>query len=305
MSLDHVAAELRPTFAGFRRVRLEQPLTRWRMRLARARAQAPVGSDPTAGTTVTAVEHGDARYRLHLPDRPTGAALVWMHGGGYVSGSAVEADALCAAIAQRLDATVAAVDYRLAPRHPYPAALDDSLAVWDDLQLRADELGIDPLRVAVGGQSAGAGLAAALAQRLLDRGGVQPVAQWLNYAMLDDRTAADRGLDAHEHLVWDNRSNRFGWRSYLGRHDPEQGYAVPARRASLGGLPPAWIGIGDIDLFHAENVAYHRRLVADGVDSTLVEVPGAPHGFDAIAPESRVAAEFLETGLAWLSAWSR
>lgn len=310
MSPDRLATELRPTFEGFRRVRLEQPLTRARMRLARLRATAvapgaAAAPDDTAVTVVTVVEHAGARYRIHNPSAPSGAALLWMHGGGYVSGSAAEADLLCATIARRLGATVAAVDYRLAPRSPYPAALDDCLAAWDDLQHRADELGLDPRRVAVGGQSAGAGLAAALAQRLLDRGGVQPVAQWLSYAMLDDRTAADRSLDTHEHLVWDNRSNRFGWRSYLGRHDPALGYAVPARRTSLAGLPPAWIGVGDIDLFHAENVAYHRHLVASGVDATLLEVPGAPHGFDAIAPDTLLAREFQEAGLSWLAERAR
>ena len=301
MSTEDLAPELRAIFTGWRQVRLERPAPRWRARLATARVRPAPVEDVEVSVHAA---HGTS-YRLLRPARPSGAALLWMHGGGFVSGSAAGDQAICATVARRLGAVVAAVDYRVAPRHRYPAALEDCLTVWDDLQRRAVELGIDPARVAVGGQSAGAGLAASLAQRLLDRGGVQPVAQWLAYAMLDDRTASDRSLDARGHLVWDNRSNRFGWRSYLGRHDPMLGYAVPARRPSLGGLPTAWLGVGELDLFHAENVAYHRRLLADGVDSTLVSVPGAPHGFDAIAPDTRIAAEFHDAGLTWLSERSR
>lgn len=295
---DDLAAELRPVFSTWRRFRLERPISRWRLRLATSRMQPA----PIEGVAVVAVEHGAARYRLYTPRGWAGStgALLWMHGGGYVSGSPIANEAACAETARRLEVPVVSASYRLAPKHPYPAGLDDCLAVWDDVQRRADALGIDPRRVAVGGQSSGAGLAAALAQRLLDRGGVQPAAQWLLYAMLDDRTAADRSLDDLDHLVWNNRSNRFGWRSYLSRHDPAVGYAVPARRDALTGLPPTWIGVGTIDLFHGENAAYHRRLVADGVDSTLVEVAGAPHGFDAIAPDTQVSADFLDAGLSWL-----
>lgn len=298
MTPEDLAPELRPIFSGWRQVRLERPLVRWRLGRATARMQAP----PVEGVEVALVEHGAARYRLYTPHGRAGTsgALVWMHGGGYISGSPLSSELMCAAVARRLTMPVASACYRLAPAHPYPAALEDCLAVWDDVQRGAESLGVDPRRVAVGGQSSGAGLAAALAQRLLDDGGTQPVAQWLLYAMLDDRTAADTALDAADHLVWSNPTNRFAWRSYLGRHDPRMGYAVPARRDALSGLPPAWIGVGDIDLFHAENVAYHRRLEADGVDSTLIEVPGAPHGFDAIAPDTRLATDFLDDALAWM-----
>lgn len=301
MSVEDLAPDLRAALSGWRRFPIERPLARLRLRVAAARVLPP----PLEGVEVSTHTVGTAAYLLLRPAQPTGAALLWMHGGGYVSGAAADDRQLCAEVASRLGAVVVSVEYRVAPRHRYPAALDDCLAVWDDVQRRAAELGIDPTRVAVGGRSAGAGLTASLTQRLLDRGGVQPLAQWLSYAMLDDRTAADAALDERAHLVWDNRSNRFGWRSYLGRHDPTLGYAVPARRSSLAGLPPAWIGVGELDLFHAENAAYHQRLLADGVDSTLVSVPGAPHGFDAIAPDSRTAREFHEAGLSWLEKRAR
>jgi acetyl esterase/lipase len=155
---------------------------------------------------------------------------------------------------------VVSADYRLAPEHPYPAPLDDCLAAWTWLQDNSPARGVDPTRVAIGGQSAGGGLAASLVQRVHDDpGAAQPVAQWLFCPMLDDRTAAERKLDATKHILWNNTSNRMGWRSYLGvepgaASTPE--YAVPSRRADLAGLPPTWIGTGDIELFYDENRAY-------------------------------------------------
>ena len=134
------------------------------------------------------------------------------------------------------------------PEHPYPAALD-AHAAWTWLRGHAAAE-----RIVVGGQSAGGGLAAALVQRLYDEG-ERPRAQWLFCPMLDDRTAARRGLDDAGHRVWDNRLNRFGWRAYLGTEPGAPGvppYAVPARRDDVAGLPDTWIGVGDIDLFHDE-----------------------------------------------------
>jgi acetyl esterase/lipase len=149
--------------------------------------------------------------------------------------------------------------------------------------------------VAVGGASAGGGLAACLAQRLRDEGGRQPAVQLLVYPMLDDRTAAQRELDDGGHLVWHNRSNRAGWSAYLGAAPgvPETpAYAAAARCADLRGLPPAWIGVGDLDLFWGEDRAYAERLEAAGVAVELVEIAGAPHGFDTMAPDVPLARTF-------------
>ena len=146
------------------------------------------------------------------------------------------------------------------------------------------------------------GLAAALAQRLHDEG-ERPRAQWLFCPMLDDRTAARRGLDDAGHRVWDNRLNRFGRRAYLGS---EPGapvvphYAVPARRDDVAGLPDTWIGVGDIDLFHDEAAEYARRLRAAGVGTTFHVVPGGPHGFEAWAPSTGFSRDYLGVARAWL-----
>lgn len=239
---------------------------------------------------------GLATFRILRPKKGTnGAGVLWIHGGGLVVGHPRQDDAVCAKIAIQLNATVVSFRYRLAPKHPFPAGLNDCYAAWNWLQKQAEELQIDPKNVVVGGQSAGGGLAAALCQRLFDDGGVQPVAQCLVYPMLDDRTAAHRDKDG-KHLIWNNQSNRFAWKAYLGQ-DPgaaqSPDYAVAARREALQGLPPAWIGVGDCDLFKEESRAYADRLKAAGVPVKFVLVKGAPHGFLAMSPDNPISGAFI------------
>lgn len=242
--------------------------------------------------------------RIYTPEEPlSGAGLLWIHGGGLVIGSAKQDNRFCAETARQLSIVVISTEYRLAPDFPFPAALDDCHAAWTWLQAATAELRVDPARVAIGGQSAGGGLAASLVQRLHDAGGVQPAAQWLFCPMLDDRTAARHELDGVNHFIWNNRNNRVGWRAYLGiEPGAEQvpAYAVPARRESMTGLPPAWIGSGDIELFFEENQAYAERLEAAGVNCTFDVVAGAPHGFESLASNTTMAQAYLARSRAWL-----
>jgi acetyl esterase/lipase len=162
------------------------------------------------------------------------------------------------------------------------------------MRANADDLGIDPDRIAVVGASAGGGLAAAVAQRSHDEG-IPLRAQVLVYPMLDDRTALRQDHAGRGHFGWTPVSNRFGWTAYLGREPrmsdaPE--YAVPGRRADLTGLPPAWVGVGELDLFYDEDVDYAESLRASGVPCTLVTVPGMYHGADALAPKALSLKEF-------------
>ncbi|MBT2518189.1 alpha/beta hydrolase [Streptomyces sp. ISL-90] len=233
----------------------------------------------------------------------SGGALLWIHGGGLVIGAATMDDRLCAQLAARLGIVVVSVEYRLAPEHPFPAPLDDCAAAWQWLRDAASARGVDPHRIAVGGQSAGGGLAAALVQRVHDAGGPQPIAQLLYCPMLDDRTAARRDLDAVRHFAWNNRDNLVGWSSYLGgppgaARGPD--HAVPARRADVSGLPAAWIGVGDIDLFHDEDLAYAAALRDAGVECTVDVVPGAPHGFESIGWDAELVRAFHARAQAWL-----
>jgi acetyl esterase/lipase len=233
--------------------------------------------------------------RLHRPvgiSQP-GPALLWIHGGGYVLGTAQQDDALCHRFTRELGITVASVDYRLAPEHPYPAPLEDC---YSALTWLAGLPAVDPARLAIGGASAGGGLAAALALLARDRGEITPTLQLLAYPMLDDRSAA--GPNNPNYRLWSPKSNRFGWASYLGNADPQ--VAVPARRADLAGLPPAWIGVGTNDLFHAEDLAYAERLTAAGVPCDVEVVPGAFHGFDAVVPKAAVSRSFFASQCASL-----
>lgn len=226
--------------------------------------------------------------------RPVGVAadapvLVWIHGGGYVLGEAAQDDELCGRFGAELGAVVVSVDYRLAPEHPFPAALDDC---YEALALVRELEGVDPTRVAIGGASAGGGLAAQLALRVKERGDTAPVLQLLAYPMLDDRTGVDGPSPLESRFrMWNSSSNRFGWSSYLGGAAPE--IVAPARRDDLAGLAPAWIGVGDLDLFHGEDVEYARRLRASGAACDLEVIPGAYHAFDLIQSATPLSREFF------------
>ncbi|WNG44357.1 alpha/beta hydrolase [Archangium minus] len=238
------------------------------------------------------------RVRTYRPRRtvqgPT-PALLWIHGGGYIMGRPEQDDVLCVEFARELGIFVASVDYRLAPEHPFPAPLEDCYAALRWLFAQAGALSVLPERIAIGGASAGGGLTAALAQLAHDRKEVRPTFQLLVYPMLDDRTTTRTDIDGTSHRAWNQGSNVFGWRAYLGREPggaEVPAHAVPSRREDLSGLPPAWLGVGTCDLFHDEDLAYARRLEAAGVPCDVAVVPGAFHGFDVITRSAGVARDF-------------
>lgn len=278
---------------------LENPLTL----AVVGRASRLVPGRRVEGVRRRIVRDGDARVRVYVPAAPTGAGLLWVHGGGLVLGSAAVDDTFCGETARATGVTIVSVDYRLAPRHPFPAALDDAHAGWRWMLRHAVDLGLDVERLAVGGQSAGGGLAASLVQRLHDEG-ADLAAQWLFCPMLDDRTAADRTRDADAHFVWNNRANLVGWSSYLGAEPGAAelpSYASAARRADLAGLPPTWMYTSDIELFFDEDRDYARRLEEAGVAVTLDLVAGVPHGFEAWARDTELARALVSRAREWLS----
>jgi len=240
---------------------------------------------------------GELAYRVYRPRAAggSGPAFFWIHGGGLVMGSPQQDDRFLIGLAQRLGIVVFAASYRLAPEHPAPAALEDLSDGWHEIRGRAAEWGVDPDRIAIGGGSAGGGLAAALTQRLHDEGTAEPVFQLLLYPMLDDRTVLRTDIDTRHVRIWPPSSNRFGWESYLGAPAGSPNvprYAVPARRDDLAGLPPSWIGVGTLDLFHDEDLAYAKRLRDAGVTTEVFEIPGVFHGFDAVFRNARVTSQF-------------
>jgi acetyl esterase/lipase len=245
------------------------------------------------------------RLRIYKP-KSTAAptpVLIWLHGGGYVIGNPEMDDLRCTQYVQELGISVVSVDYRLAPKHAFPAALDDSYAALKWVASRAQHLGVDAERIAIGGGSAGGGLAAALSQLAHDRQDVLPVFQLLIYPQLDDRAILRPDIDDRYNVTVNKKSIRFGWESYLGKecgaeHMPA--YSVPARRKQLSGLPPAWIGVGSLDIFHDEDVAYGQRLMGSGVECETVVVPRAFHGFDDYGPQIPIVKDFRKSQISAL-----
>ena len=253
----------------------------WALPLVRTLTGLRKPSD--VGVEVLTLPSG-AGVRLHRPADSVSLtpALLWIHGGGYLFGTAAQDDDVCRKYVQRLGVTVAAVDYQLAPEHPYPIPLEDCYSV---LTWLARLPGIDPDRIAIGGASAGGGLTAALALLARDRAEVSPVLQVLSYPMLDDRQPADRHPFTGEY-GWRHDFDRFGWTCILG-HEPGgpdvSPHAAAARADNLEGLPPAFIGVGALDLFMEANLDYARRLTRAGVPVELHLYPGAYHGSDMVA----------------------
>lgn len=230
----------------------------------------------------------DVRVLVYLPTTTSTPfpVLLWIHGGGYVIGSADADDLRVKGIVSAVGCAVVSVDYRLAPETPHPGPVEDCYAALCWLYSHAGELGVDPTRIAIGGASAGGGLTAGLALLTRDRGKVPLVFQLLHCPMLDDRTvtAAEPNPYAGE-FIWTPEANRFGWTSLLGQEPggPDVSpYAAAARAEHLEGLPPTFINVGSIDLFLEEDLEYARRLMRAGVPTELHVYPGAYHGFSMV-----------------------
>jgi acetyl esterase/lipase len=232
---------------------------------------------------------GDLLVRAYRPRESTGVlpALIWLHGGGMMFGS-IEIDGpTCEGYAIDLDCLVLSVQYRLAPEFPYPAAVDDCYAALAWSADHASELKLDPERIAIGGESAGAGLAAGTALLARDRGGPLLAFQALAYPMLDDRNDMPSAREFDEIPSWSRQHNGSAWRALLGERaggTDVEAYAAPARASDLSGLPPSLVQVGELDVFRDENIVYATRLMQAGVPTELHVYPGAYHGWDAAAP---------------------
>jgi len=229
-------------------------------------------------------------------------AILHIHGGGMISGRARNMTSFSQTLAAEFDAVVVNVDYRLAPETPFPGPVLDNFAAFEWMVANAGELGIDPRRIAIMGESAGGGLAAIVAQMARDSRTVQPCMLVMLYPMLDDRTGSARMVPPHIGTIgWSAEANRFGWSSFLGvpaGSDSVPAGSVPARLIDLAGFPPSFIGVGTLDLFIDEDLEFGRRLIASGVPTQMHISPGAYHAFDFVVPEARIAREFTQ---AWKS----
>jgi acetyl esterase/lipase len=233
------------------------------------------------------------------PEQKDKPVLLHIHGGGYVLGAPMAFIPGVLRYAKPAGCLVVSVDYRLAPETKFPGSLNDNYAALLWVDRNADELGIDRRRIAICGESAGGGHAAALAIHARDRGEVPIIFQLLIYPMLDDRTGSTRPVPPSiGQIGWGAGSNKFGWTSLLGvpAGSAKVPYgASPSRVDKLAGLPPAFIGVGAIDLFVDEDVEYARRLIDAAVPTELLVVPGAYHAFDLMVPDAQVSKAFIQS----------
>jgi acetyl esterase/lipase len=232
-------------------------------------------------------------------------AILHMHGGGFVAGDSLSSVGLMQKLADSIDCVVISVDYRLAPETAFPGALNDNLAALLWLRDNAALIGVDAVRIAVMGESAGGGHAAMLAICARDRGDIPLAAQILIYPMLDDRTGSSIARPEQQGtLIWTRQRNRFGWEALLGQPaglDRVPHGAVPARVANLAGLPPTFIGVGSLDLFVGEDIEFAHRLIDAGVACELLVVPGAFHAFELMGP-TRLGERFQQAIIAAVKA---
>lgn len=296
MNIEQVQPELRPVYAKIPSIPFHNPVLYFFLNGLQKFQSRKI--KPVPGIIIEDKPINFGSVRIYRPEKDfSGTGLLWIHGGGYILGNASINDRECCNLVKELGLMVVSVDYRLAPKHPFPAALDDCFDAWQYMQEHADQWGLDPARIAVMGQSAGGGLAASVVQRIADSDGVQPAAQLLVYPMIDDYTATHKKLDSVKHRLWNNKNNRGAWRWYLGcpaGTDSLPAYAAAARREDLSGLPATWVGVGDLDLFYQENCQYADRLREAGVSCELHVTPQAPHAFDILAPKTEPSQKFIQ-----------
>jgi acetyl esterase/lipase len=259
--------------------------------------QIPSPAGELTISVFTPNDHGDRA------DHAGGApGVYWIHGGGMVMGTrfmAVEALEAGAAVG----AVVTSIEYRLAPEHPAPAPADDCYAGLLWFAEHAAELGVDPNRIVLGGESAGGGLAAATALRARDEGGPRLAGLVLCCPMLDDRMTTVSANQFGDDVVWTHASNVFGWRSLLGDRagtDDVSIYEAPGRATDLSGLPPTLIDVGSADLFRDEDVAFASTMWACGGDAELHVWPGGYHAFELLAPTAALSLDAVEARRRWI-----
>lgn len=219
-----------------------------------------------------------------------GPGVVYIHGGGMILSSVELCDGQVSRYVSQSGVPFLSVDYRYAPEHPHPTPVEDCFTALSWIAAHSEMLEVDPSRIALMGASAGGGLAASTAMLARDRGGPAVSQQVLIYPMLDDRN-----VDADPELVpfatWTYEDNATGWGALLGAARGSSSvpcYAAAARVADLIGLPPAYLEVGDLDIFRDEVIEFARRLSLAGVSMEMHLHPGVPHGFDNLAPDCDV-----------------
>lgn len=241
----------------------------------------------TLRTTIPA-QGGSMKLLILRPEEPAPESgrpgVLWIHGGGYITGMAgMVYMSRALNLVRRYGAVVMSPEYRLAGQAPYPAALLDCHSALVYLKEHAGELGVRSDQLMVGGESAGGGLAAALCLYERDKGGVKIAFQMPLYPMLDNEDT-ETSLDNHA-PVWNTRRNHAAWARYLrGVDGAVPAYAAPARAEDYAGLPPAYTFVSTAEPFYAETLAYVQRLRDAGVEASVDVYAGLFHAFDMLTP---------------------
>ncbi|MCY7939626.1 alpha/beta hydrolase [Bacillus inaquosorum] len=222
-------------------------------------------------------------YRLNSNEEALSPVLLWMHGGGYVLGTVEHDDQLCTRIVNEVHCVVVSVDYRLAPDHPYPAAIEDCYTALKWIADNSESLQIDRSKIGIAGASAGGGLTAALSLLARDRNYPSLCFQMPLYPMIDDRNNTPSSSEIKEGFVWNQKANEAGWKMYLGELHGSGDippYAAAARAEDYSGLPFTYTCVGQLDPFRDESLTYVSKLAQAGVDVEFHLYPGAYHGFE-------------------------
>jgi acetyl esterase len=255
-------------------------------------------SAPTVATVDRVIPgpDGEVPVRIYTPEGLSTPApvLVYFHGGGFLAGSITSHDGTVRELAAGTGCVAISVDYRLAPEHPYPAALDDCMAALSWAASHAAELGGDPTRIAIGGDSAGGNLCAAVALRNRDEGGPAVVFQLLVYPVIDPAcTTGSMTANATGYMLTSD-SMRWMWQTYLAGASTDDAYVCPAAAKDLHGLPAALVITAEFDPLRDEGEAYARALVDAGVPTVVSRYGGQIHGFFsmyAVAPQAKAATD--------------
>lgn len=254
-------------------------------------------ADPAVGVEDRVIPGpaGEQRIRIFRPSNHTGAlpGLVFIHGGGMIMGSIEGEAATAQMLCSETGAVVVSVDYRKAPEHPYPAGPDDCYSASQWVLDNAQALGVDPENIGIIGGSAGGGLALAVCLMARDRGAKTFKYMMPIYPMIDDRNETGSTHEVTEVGIWDREGNRQAWDWYLGGREADA-YAAPARASDLTGLPPAFIDVGEMDLFRDEDTVFAQRLLGSGVPCEFRIYPGAYHASEVFAPEAALSKRIWE-----------
>ncbi|MDC8832015.1 alpha/beta hydrolase [Alteromonas gilva] len=304
---ESVAPELRPSLnALLQASRQFPPLSGANLGFYRKRAKfggmTPLADIPYSVVNVPA-QPAYRAFRLWIinasPDGAVKPVLLHFHGGGFVMGDCQNSLPRLQQLALETDTVIVSVEYGLAPEVRADEARAQHYAALEWTIAQANTLGIDKGKIGLLGVSAGGGHAALMAQQVVQKQQYQLACQLLLYPMLDDRTGSSIVPPAHHgRYLWTAEQNQYGWQAFLNKTPGSSrvpAHHVAARAASLAGLPPTYIGVGELDLFVNENINYAQRLINDGVSTRLNVVAGAFHAFESVAPQTDLARRFNET----------